>query len=108
MSIGKPRIKLPEKAAIGEIIEIKALVSHPMETGNRKDAQGRPIARNIVHTFRATFAGEPVFSAEFGSGVSSNPYIGFQMRVPGPGAFEMTWIDDRGSTVTERAILSVG
>jgi len=104
----KARIKLPESAKIGEIIEVKALISHVMETGNREDGQGNPIARNIIHTFTATFAGNPVFSAEFGSGISANPFIAFFMTVPGPGEFELTWIDDQGVKTVERAPLKVG
>lgn len=103
----KPRIKLPDQAAIGDVIEVKALVNHVMETGNRHDADGKAIPRNIIHSFRATFAGEEVFSAEFGSGISANPFIAFFMRVPGPGEFEMTWINDSGEIIIERTPLAV-
>jgi sulfur-oxidizing protein SoxZ len=103
----KPRIKLPDNARPGDIIEVKALISHVMETGNRKDADHKPIPRNIIHTFIATFAGEEVFRAEFGSGISANPYIAFFVRVPGPGEFEMTWIDDQGVKTVERAPLNL-
>lgn len=103
----KPRIKLPETAAPGEIIEIKALVNHPMETGNRHDAEGNQIPRNIIHTFTATYAGTMLFKAELGSGISANPYLSFFMRVPGPGELVLTWIDDQGVTTVERASLNV-
>lgn len=102
-----PRIKLPDQAATGDIIEVKALINHVMETGNRRDAEGKPIPRNIVHTFIAKYAGEVVFSAEFGSGISANPFIAFYMRVPGPGEFEMTWIDDQNERMVETAPLNV-
>jgi sulfur-oxidizing protein SoxZ len=103
----KARIKLPERAAVGDVIEVKALISHPMETGNRKDADGHPIPRNIIHTFTAAFAANPVFSAEFGSGIAANPFIAFFMKVPGPGEFELVWIDDQGARTVERATLNV-
>jgi sulfur-oxidizing protein SoxZ len=106
-AVSKPRIKMPEKAATGEIIEVKALIQHVMETGNRKDADGHTIARGIIHTFRVTFEGQPVFSADWGSGISANPYISFTFKVPGPGALEFTWIDDAGVTVTETAPVAV-
>ena len=51
----KPRIKLPKDAKKGEIIQIKTLISHPMETGLRKDKDGNAVPRNIIHTFAATF-----------------------------------------------------
>ena len=103
----KPRIKLPDVIRTGEIIEIRALTQHVMETGNRKDAQGAPIPRNIIHTFKVTFEGQTVFSAELGSGISANPYLAFHMRVAGPGELEFTWIDDQGGTLVETVALAV-
>jgi sulfur-oxidizing protein SoxZ len=103
----KPRVKLPERAAAGEIIEIKALINHVMETGNRKDAEGHPIPRNIIHTFMAQFEGVLVFKAELGSGISANPYLAFFMRVPGPGELRVTWLDDEGGETIERYTLNV-
>lgn len=103
----KPRIKLPESAAPGEVIEIKALIQHVMETGNRKTPEGQLIPRNIINTFRVTFEGAPVFSADWGPGIAANPFVGFFFRVPGPGTLEFTWIDDAGETTVERAPLAV-
>lgn len=103
----KPRIKLPESAKPGEIIEIKALMTHVMETGNRKDADGQVIPRNIIHTFTVTFEGLPVFSADWGPGIAANPFVGFFFRVPGPGTLEFTWIDDSGEKTVEQAPLSI-
>ncbi len=59
------------------------------------------------NSFTATFAGNPVFSAEFGSGIAANPFIAFSMRVPGPGEFELTWIDDQGNKTVEKAVLNI-
>jgi sulfur-oxidizing protein SoxZ len=103
----KPRIKLPAAAKVGELIEIKTLVSHVMETGQRKDAEGKIIPRNIINAFTAKYAGSEVFSAELHPGVSANPYLAFYMRVPGPGEFEFTWVEDGGNTIVERQTLNV-
>ncbi len=103
----KPRIKLPETAKTGEIVEIKALIQHVMETGNRRDPDGRSIPRSIIHTFQAKFEGETIFSADWGSGISANPYIAFYFKVPGPGSFEFVWLDDAGVTVTEKTPFAV-
>ena len=103
----KPRIKLPESAKVGDVIDIKTVATHPMETGNRRDAEGRVIARNIIHTFVATFENREVFRAELGSGFSANPFISFSMRVSGPGTFTFSWSDDEGQTLTETATLVV-
>jgi sulfur-oxidizing protein SoxZ len=103
----KPRIKLPESAKVGDLIEIKTLISHVMETGQRKDAEGKPIPRSIINTFSVTFAGTEVFSAELQPGISANPYIAFFMKVPGPGEFQFTWLDDAGVKVVEKIKLNV-
>ncbi len=103
----KPRIKLPDSAKVGEVIEIKTLVSHVMETGQRKDASGQTIPRLIINTFTASFAGKPVFKAELQPGISANPYIAFFMKVPGPGEFEFSWLDDKGEKIVEKTKLNV-
>ena len=103
----KPRIKVPEAAKPGDIIEVKTLISHVMETGNRKDGTGKIIPRDNIHTFTASFEGEEVFSATLGSGIAANPYIAFFMKVPGPGTLTLTWEDDGGTTTVEKVPLSV-
>lgn len=103
----RPRVRLPESAKVGDVIEIKTLISHVMETGQRKEGDGKPIPRFIINAFSATFAGAEVFKAELHPGISANPYISFYMRVPGPGEFEFTWTDDNGVKVSEKARLNV-
>src|SRR5690242_17057190 len=73
----KPRIKLPKEAKQGEIIQIKTLVSHLMESGQRKDAQGKPIPRKIINKFTCEFNGKPVFACTLEPAISANPYIQF-------------------------------
>jgi sulfur-oxidizing protein SoxZ len=107
MAATKPRIKIPESAKPGDIIEVRTLVTHVMETGNRKDRTGNTIPRDIVNTFVATYAGKEVFRAELGPGVSANPFIAFPLKVPGPGAFEFSWTDDEGATLVETLPLNV-
>lgn len=104
----KARIRLPENPAVGEVIEIRALINHVMETGNRKDAAGAVIPRDIIQQLVVTFAGVNVFVATFGPGISSNPFVAFHMRVPGPGEFVFTWTDNKGDSFVERAPLYVG
>lgn len=104
---GKPRINLPKAIKAGDIIEVRTLINHVMETGNRKDAAGYVIPRQIIHTLTATFEGKDVFRAELNSGISANPFISFHMRVPGPGTLALTWVDDTGATITEQVAVSV-
>ena len=105
--MAKPRIKLPASAKVGDVIEIKTLISHVMETGQRKDPDGKPIPRSIINAFSARFAGQEVFSAELQPGISANPYISFFMKVPGPGEFEFTWVEDGGAKTVEKLKLNV-
>jgi sulfur-oxidizing protein SoxZ len=102
-----PRIKLPDSIKAGDVIEVKTLVRHVMETGNRHDKTGKPIPRDIINTFIAKFDGAQVFRAEFGPGISANPYLAFEMRVPGPGTIEIAWVDDHGVAVTASAALTL-
>ncbi|UFZ03721.1 thiosulfate oxidation carrier complex protein SoxZ [Bradyrhizobium ontarionense] len=95
----KPRIKLPKEAKKGEIIQIKTLVSHLMESGQRKDAQGKPIPRKIVNKFACEFNGKPVFSCALEPAISANPYIQFDARIDEEGTFKFAWTDDDGSVV---------
>ena len=101
-----PRIKVPQSMAVGDVVEIKTLATHIMETGNRKDAAGNKVARDIIHTFTATFEGQPVFSADLGPGIAANPYIAFYLKVPGAGTLELTWLDDAGDSTVERVALN--
>ena len=103
----KPRIKLPDSVKSGDVIEVKTLVTHVMETGNRKDKDGKPIPRDILNSFVAKFADQEIFRAELGPGISANPYISFQIRVPGPGTFEFSWTDDSGIKTVETMALNV-
>ena len=104
----RPRIRLPERAKVGDVVEIKTLISHVMETGQRRDASGKVIPRSIINSFTATYGGAEVFRADIQPGISANPYIAFYMRVPGPGEFEFTWVDDGGARVVEKQKLNVG
>lgn len=105
--MNKPRIRLPDAVKVGDIIEIKTLIAHVMETGQRRDIDGKIVPRDIINTFRATFNGRTVFEADFQPGISANPYLSFFMKVGGPGDLEFTWIDDTGTKVVEHQKLNV-
>jgi sulfur-oxidizing protein SoxZ len=106
-TLPKPRIKIPDSAKVGEVIEIKTLISHVMETGQRKDRDGKAIPRNIINTFTAAYDGKVFFKTELQPGISANPYLAFFMKVPGPGEFEFTWIEDGGAKAVEKFKLNV-
>ncbi|MBY6048544.1 thiosulfate oxidation carrier complex protein SoxZ [Vannielia litorea] len=104
----KPRVKVPKSASAGEAITIKTLISHPMESGQRKDGDGNPIPRSIINHFTCTFNGETVIDVKMEPAISTNPYFEFEATVPESGTFEFTWQDDDGSTYTETKEITVG
>ncbi len=96
----KPRVKLPKKAKAGDMIQVKTLASHKMETGNRKDKKGNTIPRLILNKFTCTFGGKEVFSADMHPAVSANPYIAFFITATASGTYEFTWTDDAGKSMS--------
>ena len=104
----KPRIKLDKKTAKkGEIVEVKALVAHIMETGQRKDSAGKAIPRKILNKFSCTVNGKEVFAADFEPAVSANPYIQFKFRAQESGPVVLTWTDDDGSKIVGQDSITV-
>ena len=101
MAAVKPRVKVPKSASAGEVITIKTLISHPMESGQRKDSDGNPIPRQIINKFTCEFNGQTVFSCDIEPAVSANPYLEFTAKVNEAGTFKFTWVDDDGSVYTE-------
>lgn len=103
----KPRLKLPKEAKKGEVIQIKTLLSHIMESGQRKDKDGKPIPRKIINTFTCEFNGKPVFSANLEPAIAANPYIQFNAQVNESGTFKFTWKDDDGTVTTAEEKITV-
>ncbi|ANP35441.1 MULTISPECIES: thiosulfate oxidation carrier complex protein SoxZ [Rhodobacterales] len=93
----KPRVKVPKKAAAGEAVTIKTLISHKMESGQRKDKEGNVIPRSIINRFTCEFNGAMVIDVTMEPAISTNPYIEFEATVPEAGDFKFTWYDDDGS-----------
>ncbi|QQP88955.1 thiosulfate oxidation carrier complex protein SoxZ [Skermanella sp. TT6] len=104
----KPRIKLPKTAAKGELLEVKTLITHPMESGQRKDDKGQPIPRQIINGFVATFNGRQVFKADLYPSLSANPYITFLVKMEESGKFEFAWTDDDGTVYRDVKEITVG
>lgn len=104
----KPRVKVPKTADAGEVITIKTLISHKMESGQRKDKEGKVIPRKIINHFMAAFNGTTVFETIVEPAVSANPYIQFTMKVPESGDITFTWTDDDGTQYTDTKSIAVG
>ena len=103
----KPRVKVPKTAAAGEVITIKTLISHDMESGQRKDKEGKVIPRKIINKFTAEFNGTEVFSADMHGAISANPYMEFSAKVNESGTFKFSWVDDDGSVYTDESKIEV-
>ena len=107
MATPKPRIKVPKTAAKDEIITIKTLISHKMETGQRKDKEGKVIPRKIINKFTCEFNGQTVFSCDLDPAVSANPFFEFNAKVSESGTFKFTWVDDDGTVYTAEQAIEV-
>lgn len=101
------RIVVPKTAKRGEVIEIKTLIKHPMETGYRRDHRGQVIPRHIIKRFVATYNGTVVFSADLTQGVAANPYLAFMTVAEESGEIVFEWTDDLGDTHTEKVEIIV-
>ena len=101
MAAVKPRVKVPKSASAGEVITIKTLISHTMESGQRKDKEGKPIPRKIINKFTCEFNGNTVFSCDIEPAVSANPYLEFTAKVQEAGTFKFSWVDDDGTVYTD-------
>jgi sulfur-oxidizing protein SoxZ len=93
------KVRIPLKAKKGEIIEIKTQLSHDMETGLRKDAAGKTIARHIITRFTCTWNNEPVISADWHQAMSANPFASFFAIATASGTINLTWFDENGETL---------
>ena len=100
-------INVPERAKRGEIIEIKTLISHPMETGFRRTQLGAVIPRDIIRLFVCTYNGTEVFRAELHPTIAANPFIVFSTVATESGTLTLRWIGDNGFSVTESAAITV-
>ena len=100
-------INVPARAKRGEIIEIKALTSHIMETGFRHTESGEVVPRNIITSFACLYNGVEVFRADLFPAIAANPFISFSTIAMDSGTFEFRWIGDRGFSETASAQITV-
>ena len=100
-------INVPKKAKRGDIIEIKTLMSHIMETGYRRTATGELVPRDIITSFTCRYNGVEIFRADLFPAIAANPFISFFTVATESGKFDFEWIGDRGFTETASAAISV-
>ncbi|MGZ8290386.1 MAG: thiosulfate oxidation carrier complex protein SoxZ [Telluria sp.] len=100
-------ITIPAQARRGDIIEIKVLIAHPMETGYRPGADGKVLARDIIRRFTCLYNGQQVFGAELHPAISANPYIAFFTVALETATLEFRWEGDNGFVQSETRTLTV-
>ena len=107
MTASLPRVNVPSSATRGEIFVVRSLITHPMETGLRKDEQGEIVPRKIINSFTCRYNGEVVFKTELHEAVAANPYIEFHVRARDSGTLEYIWEEDGGEVFTLQSSLTV-
>ena len=100
-------LHVPALAQRGQVVEVRAHLQHPMETGYRVDAEGQALPRNLVRRVQAQLDGELVFAAELHPAVAANPFLAFTLRVQRSGTLSVSWQGDGGFAHTETARLTV-
>jgi sulfur-oxidizing protein SoxZ len=100
-------INVPRKAKRGDVIEIKTLMSHIMETGYGHTATGEVVPRDIITSFACRYNGVEVFRADLFPAIAANPFITFFTVATESGKFDFEWIGDRGFSETASASIIV-
>ncbi|WP_024511528.1 thiosulfate oxidation carrier complex protein SoxZ [Bradyrhizobium sp. ARR65] len=100
-------INVPKRAKRGDIIEIRALTSHIMETGYRRKASGEIVPRDIITSFTCRFNGQEIFRADLFPAIAANPYFSFFTTARESGRFEFEWTGDNGFSQTASAAITV-
>ena len=101
------RIRMPEQARRGELVEVSILIQHPMETGFRRGLNGERAARNAIHSFRCRYNGVDVFRATLSTGIAANPTLRFFFVAAESGDVEFWWLDDDEIEGSAKARLTV-
>lgn len=101
------RLRVPKTAKKGDLVEIKTMIDHPMESGLREDSAGNLVPRRIINRFVCTYDGEDVFAADFFPSVAANPFLGFHLVATRSGPIRFAWTDDDGTVYTETAQIEV-
>ena len=100
-------VNAPKTAKRDSVVEIKALIMHPMETGFRPGPNGRIIPRNIIERFTATWNGTEIFDMEMSPAIAANPFVSFFAVASESGTVSLRWTGDEGFAVEERVAIVV-
>ena len=95
--MNRVRVQWPDKISAGQVVKVRMLIQHPMDTGYLQDFSGKLVPRNVIQWLTCTLGGQEVFRVETSSGVSANPYFEFFVRANSTSEFKIEWTDDKGA-----------
>ncbi|MDP2240519.1 MAG: thiosulfate oxidation carrier complex protein SoxZ [Burkholderiales bacterium] len=101
------RIEVPATAQRGEIVTIRAMIAHAMETGFRRTHLGVPVPRDIITLFVCTYNGVEICRAVLHPAIAANPYLSFSTIATESGTLVFHWSGDNGFTATESAAITI-
>ena len=107
MTMALARIQWPERVCAGDVVKVRLLVQHPMETGYLPDLLGKLVPRNVIRSLTCTWGQQEVFRVEPSSGISANPLFEFHVRAQQTAEMLVEWTDDRGVKGSLRQTLKV-
>jgi sulfur-oxidizing protein SoxZ len=105
--MSRPLINVPAKARRGDVIEIKTLISHVMETGFRPSHTGTIVPRDIITEFVCTYNGTEIFRADLFPAITANPFLVFSTVATESGTIAFKWTGDNGFSATETVKIQV-
>lgn len=107
MSAARVMVNAPPSAKAGEVLEIKVMIAHPMDTGYAVTSRGDLIPRHIINRFVCTYDGEEVLAVELFPAIAANPFLSFFIVATKTGTLTFAWTDDKGMTETSASPLTV-
>jgi sulfur-oxidizing protein SoxZ len=104
--IGEARIRVPDRITRGEIITVNAIISHPMDTGFFRTAEGQAIPAYFIKDVVVTYGDEEVARFQWTSGISRDPVISFTLRADREAPLTMVWSDNKGGVFRQSAAIA--
>jgi sulfur-oxidizing protein SoxZ len=104
--IGEARIKVPDRITRGEVIQVNSIISHPMDTGFFRTAEGQPIPAYFIKDVVVSYGQEEVARFEWTSGISRDPVVTFTVKADKEAPLTMVWTDNKGATFKHSVAIS--
>jgi sulfur-oxidizing protein SoxZ len=104
--IGEARIRVPDKISRGAVILVNAIISHPMDTGFFRTAEGKPIPAYFISTVRVTYGTDEIARFEWTSGISRDPVVSFTLKADKEAPLTMVWTDNKGGSYKQSVNLT--